>query len=365
MVNSLSHFGVGFLIAAVLGFKGWERICLGLLAVLPDLDFIPNFLFFAIEDMFSYEVRTQLFYIMVHREFFHSLLFILIVTVILWLWKKNNKFTIAGFFVLLSHFFLDYATSWKMRPMYPFVEEASTLGSIDFFDPIVTIISLIPVAILLLDYRFGRLKEINYRSKLNRLTITFKANEKQIYQVLFIVLLVWCAITPFTKLLLVSDVAAQENTELVYQDTYPIAFGKFLTAYSYNESHYKVMEISYWSGIEQSVHVPKIANKGTSSSSDAMMSYVKASYDLYSTTPGQQIDFPVFSVYKENDSIEVTIRDARSEFVLFWTYFVVEYKFVFDSGNPGCNYTAYYTDQQGETREVPNNWFLENDKCLE
>ena len=120
MVNSLSHFGVGFLIAAVLGFKGRERICLGLLAVLPDLDFIPNFLFFAIEDMFSYEVRTQLFYIMVHREFFHSLLFILIVTVILWLWKKKQQIYYSRVFCFVKPLFFGLCNFMEDETYVPF-----------------------------------------------------------------------------------------------------------------------------------------------------------------------------------------------------------------------------------------------------
>lgn len=106
MVNSISHFGIGFLIASFLGFKGRERVYLGLIAVIPDLDFIPNIIFLSIEDALTYELRTQLFYLMVHREFMHSLLFILIITSILWFWKKTGYLHLQAFSYCLATFFL-------------------------------------------------------------------------------------------------------------------------------------------------------------------------------------------------------------------------------------------------------------------
>ncbi|WP_269851275.1 metal-dependent hydrolase [Methanosarcina horonobensis] len=48
----------------------------------------------------------------------HSILFILLVTLFIWLRTKDRLFTAAGFAAILSHSYLDYATSWKMRPLY-------------------------------------------------------------------------------------------------------------------------------------------------------------------------------------------------------------------------------------------------------
>jgi len=45
MVNTLSHLGVGLLIALALGFKGKKRNVVAFLSILPDLDFIPYTLF--------------------------------------------------------------------------------------------------------------------------------------------------------------------------------------------------------------------------------------------------------------------------------------------------------------------------------
>jgi len=39
MVNTLSHLGIGLLIALALGYKGKKREILAFLAILPDMDF--------------------------------------------------------------------------------------------------------------------------------------------------------------------------------------------------------------------------------------------------------------------------------------------------------------------------------------
>ncbi|HNW37942.1 MAG TPA: metal-dependent hydrolase, partial [Methanosarcina vacuolata] len=84
MVNTLSHLGIGLLIALAFGFKGNKRNALGFLAILPDLDFIPYILFALISSSVSHETRNQLFYLLGHREFLHSILFILLVTLFIW-----------------------------------------------------------------------------------------------------------------------------------------------------------------------------------------------------------------------------------------------------------------------------------------
>jgi membrane-bound metal-dependent hydrolase YbcI (DUF457 family) len=93
MVNTLSHLGIGLLIAMTLGFKGKKRNILGFLAILPDLDFIPYILFAVVSGSVSHETRNQLFYLLGHREFMHSILFILLVTLLIWLKTKDRLFT--------------------------------------------------------------------------------------------------------------------------------------------------------------------------------------------------------------------------------------------------------------------------------
>ena len=83
MVNTLSHLGIGVLIALALGFKGQKRGVLAFLSIPPDLDFIPYILFALVSDNVSHQVRTQLFYLFGHREFMHSILFILLVMLLI------------------------------------------------------------------------------------------------------------------------------------------------------------------------------------------------------------------------------------------------------------------------------------------
>jgi len=97
MVNTLSHLGIGLLIALALGFKGKKRNTVAFLAILPDLDFIPYILFALVSDSVSHETRNQLFYLLGHREFMHSIVFILLVTLFIWLKTKDRLFTAAGF----------------------------------------------------------------------------------------------------------------------------------------------------------------------------------------------------------------------------------------------------------------------------
>jgi len=111
MVNTLSHLGIGVLIALTLGFKEQKRGVLAFLSISPDLDFIPYILFALVSDSVSHQVRTQLFYLFGHREFMHSILFILLVTLLIWLKTKDRLFTAAGFAAIFSHSYLDYATS--------------------------------------------------------------------------------------------------------------------------------------------------------------------------------------------------------------------------------------------------------------
>ncbi|WP_243684803.1 metal-dependent hydrolase [Methanosarcina barkeri] len=228
--------------------KEKKRNALGFLAILPDLDFIPYFLFALISGSVSHEARNQLFYLLGHREFLHSILFILLVTLFIWIKTKDRLFTAAGFAAIFSHVYLDYATSWKMRPFYPFSTETSTLGAIYFFDPLANILPLLPIFFLLVAYMKSRGK---WKGKFNNFCALVTKNRSKLYPALLIVLVVWIAVLPVAKLFLVNYISGSEGAKISYQDTYPSSVGKFISAYSYNSTHYRIMEVSYWSGIEK------------------------------------------------------------------------------------------------------------------
>jgi inner membrane protein len=352
MVNTLSHLGIGLLIALALGFKGKKRNTLGFLAILPDLDFIPYIVFALISGSVSHEARNQLFYLLGHREFMHSILFILLVTFFIWLKTKDRLFTAAGFAAIFSHVYLDYATSWKMRPLYPFSTGTSTLGAVYFFDPLANILPLLPIFVLLAAYMKGRGK---WNGKFNNFCAFVTKKRSKLYPVLLIVLVVWLlAVLPVAKLFLVNYISGAEGTKISYQDTYPSSFGEFITAYPYNSTHYKIIEVSYWSGIEKSDYIEKINVTGAVPDASA---YIERAGKLYSTAVPQEIDYPVYSVSEENGSVTVTLSDARNPYVKFWAYFKTVYRFVFDKGSG--EYVAYASRQGGREERLEENWFGE------
>jgi inner membrane protein len=183
MVNSLSHLGIGLLIALALGFKGKKRNIVAFMAILPDMDFIPYILFVLVSGSVSHETRNQLFYLLGHREFMHSILFILLVTLFIWLKTKDRLFTAAGFAAIFSHVYLDYATSWKMRPFYPFSTDASIMGAVYFFDPLANLLPLLPVFIVLVAYMKSRGK---WNGKFDNFCSFVTENRSKFYSTLLI-----------------------------------------------------------------------------------------------------------------------------------------------------------------------------------
>ncbi|AKB51182.1 hypothetical protein MSBRW_1929 [Methanosarcina barkeri str. Wiesmoor] len=85
-------------------------------------------------------------------------------------------------------------------------------------------------------------------------------------------------------------ISGAEGAKISYQDTYPSSVEKFISAYSYNSTHYRIMEVSYWSGVEKSDYIEKINLTGAIPDTFA---YVERAGKLYSTAVPQKIDYPV------------------------------------------------------------------------
>lgn len=352
MVNTLSHLGIGFLIALALSFKGKKRNAVAFLSILPDLDFIPYIFFAIISGSVSHETRNQLYYLLGHREFMHSILFIMLVTLFIWLKTKDRLFTVAGFAAILSHSYLDYATSWKMRPFYPFSTESSIMGAVYFFDPLANLLPLLPLFIVFVGFQKSRGR---WNGKFNNFCTFVTHNRSRLYRTLAVVLLVWLAVLPVAKFFLVNQISEAEGTRINYQETYPVSPGRFLTAYEYNDTHFKIMEISYLSGIERSDFIEKVNSTGGVSDASA---YVERVEKLYSTAVPQEIDYPVYSVSEneDNGTVTVLLGDARNPYVENWAYFRTVYRFVFDKESG--EYEAYVSIQEEEEEEkLEKNYF--------
>ncbi|RXA19459.1 metal-dependent hydrolase [Methanosarcina sp. MSH10X1] len=349
MVNVISHMGVGLLIGLALSLKGDKLRAVVLLSVLPDLDYILYSAFVFANINLSPENRNQLFYLIGHREFMHSILFILLITSLLWFRTKNWLFTVGGFQSLFFHSYLDYVTSWKMRPLYPFSTDTSIMGAVYFFDPLLNLLPVLPLFIVII----GNLSHRRIiKGKIKRFC-TFIANiDDKLYASLIILLLFWLALMPISKAFLINNISLTEETEISYQSTYPESVNRFLTAYSYNSTHYKVLKISYLSGIEESSYVEKVSVEGNISDSGA---YVKRAENLYRAGVSQEIDYPIYKVSESNDTVTVVLSDARNPYLADVAYFKSFYRFVFDRSS--VEYEVYAGMYGGREERLGRNWF--------
>lgn len=349
MVNSLSHLGVGVLIGLALGLKGNKLRFVAFLSVFPDLDYILYSGYLSLNNGLSHEFRNQLFYLFGHREFMHSVLFIFLVTLLIWFKTKDWIFTIGGFQSLFFHSYLDYVTSWKMRPLYPFSTHASVMGAVYFFDPLLNLLPLFPLILIILVNLGHRVK---LKGKLNDLfNIVLKFDDK-LYACLILMLLFWLTFMPVSKGFLINYISRAEEAEISYQNTYPESMNRFITAYSFNSTHYKVLQISYLSGIEKSEYVEKVSIDGNISDANK---YIENAEKLYREGVPQEIDYPVYSISEENNSVAVVLSDARNPYFRDWAYFKSYYRFVFNKENE--EYEVYASVQGGPEEKLSRNWF--------
>lgn len=400
MVNTLSHIGIGLLLAHVLGLKGRKRLGLVLLSVIPDLDYLGYSLFTLISGGVSHEARTQLFFLLGHREFTHSVFFAFMVALLIWLKTKDRAFTFGGFLAVFLHIFLDYTTSAKMRPFYPFSTNESALRAIYPFDPVLNVLPLLPLFIVAAEYMKNRgqwntknkgswntkIKSSwnvknkdnwNIKSK-NKWNLEFKdrwsirsrdilnrklsglngfhsfvnRNEGKFYASFIIVLLIWTTMFPVAKVFLVDRISRAEGTEISYNDTYPISIGKFLATYSFSDSQYKLLEVSYWSGVEKSFYVEKVTVAGDVPEAST---YAEKAGKLYSNSVPQAIDYPVYSISEKDGYVTVILSDARNPYVKNWPYFDTVYRFVFD--RESGEYEVYESHYGRAEKKLDKNYF--------
>ena len=349
MVNTLSHLGIGFLIGMALGLKGKKLKIVAFLSALPDLDIIPYSIFISVSNSLTHETRNQFFYLFGHREFMHSILFISLITFLIWFKTRNLIFTLGGFQSILSHVYLDYITTWKMRPLYPFSTDASIMGAVYFYDPLINLLPLLQLFIVTV---IGLKQKGILNGKFNNLCSFIMRSDDKLYASLIFMLLLWLVFMPVSKAFLVNHVSGMEEARISYQNTYPESMNKFLTAYSFNSTHYKVMKISYLSGTEKSSYVEKISVNGDIP--DAPI-YIEKSRKLYSSGVLQEIDYPVYEVSEDDGFVIVTLSDARNPYAESWAYFKSVYRFIFDKESG--KYQVYASVQGGNEEKLGENWF--------
>lgn len=350
MVNTISHLGVGILIALALGLRGKKLNIVAFLSVLPDLDVIPYSVFISVSNSLTHEIRNQFFYLFGHREFMHSIIFIALVTFLIWVKTRDLIFTFGGFQSILSHVYLDYITTWKMRPFYPFSTDSSIIGAVYFYDPFLNLLPLLPLLIMIVI----SLKQMGIlNGKFNNFYIFLNRSGDKLYASLILVFLLWLIFMPVSKAFLINQISGTEEAQISYQNTYPESTNKFLTAYSFNSTHYKIMKISYLTGIEKSEYVDKVSINGNVPDAQA---YIERARNLYSSAVPQEIDYPVYEVSEDEGFVTVTLSDARNPYVENWAYFKSAYRFIFNEENG--EYQVYASVQGGDEEKLGENWFM-------
>ncbi|WP_410507201.1 metal-dependent hydrolase [Methanosarcina hadiensis] len=350
MVNILSHLGVGILIALALGLRGKKLYIVALLSILPDLDIIPYSVFISVSNSLTHEARNQFFYLCGHREFTHSILFISLITSFIWIRSRDLIFTLGGFQSLLSHVYLDYITTWKMRPFYPLSTDASIIGAAYFYDPLLNLLPLLPFLII---FAIGLEKKRIMNGKFNKLYSFMNRSDDKLYASMVLVFLLWLTFMPVSKAFLINHISGSEEAQISYQNTYPESTNRFLTAYSFNSTHYKIMKISYLSGVEESEYVEKISVNGNIP--DASV-YIERAKRLYSSGVPQEIDYPVYEVSEDDGLVTVTLSDARNPYTENWAYFKSVYRFIFNKESG--EYQVYASVQGDSEEKLGENWFI-------
>lgn len=283
-----------------------------------------------------------------------------------------------------------------MRPFYPFSTNESALRALYPFDPVINVIPLLPVFIVAAEYMKNRDKwslgtgdkwnlknakrwpfegmeswslkkrySLKNRDMLSRKLSGLKKlsvlngfhgfvnrHEGKFYASFILVLLVWTTIFPIAKILLIDSISREEGTEISYNDTYPISIDKFLAAYSYDDARYKLLKVSYWSGVEKSFYVEKVTVTGDIPNASA---YAERAGRLYGNSVPQAIDYPVYSVSEKDGAVTVILSDARNPYVKNWPYFDTVYRFVFD--RESGEYEVYESHYGRAEKKLDKNYF--------
>src|SRR5690606_36377906 len=138
----------------------------------------------------------------------------------------------------------------------PIITYTSIMRAVYFFDPLLNFLPLLPPFIVIMG-SLSNMKKIN--GKIRSFCTLISNIDDKLYSSLILLLLVWLTFMPISKAFLINHISEIEEAEISYQSTYPESVDKFLTAYSYNSTHYKVLRVGYLSGIEESFYVEKVS----------------------------------------------------------------------------------------------------------
>jgi inner membrane protein len=94
-----------------------------------------------------------------------------------------------------------------MHPFYPFSTDASVMGAIYFFDPLLNLLPLVPFLIVIVGNLRNRGK---LKGKQNNFYTVVSGIEDKLYALLILMLLFWLTFMPVSKAFLVNRISDVE-----------------------------------------------------------------------------------------------------------------------------------------------------------
>ncbi len=351
---------MGLIIATAFGYRGKRRWIIGFISMVPDLDVATGIIFSIIDYLFSLEIGThnQMFLLLAHREFSHSILMIAIYVLIIALIRRDRKFTAGSSLTLMSHFLMDYLSTWKMRPFYPFTAESSTMGVMNFFDPVITAITIFVIPLVVIDEvkSHGR-----WKKWFNSLEDLWRRKGKKIAVWSLVGMVVYTGIHIGAKGILIDALEEQYDAEISYTDSYPIVPYVYVSAYSLNTTHYRVIKSSVLTGRSESMIVQKY--RLFNFSEEEVAPYVGRVMELYSNSLPGEIDYPVIRFREISewsstpglDNVTIDLFDARIVISNITAYYHVQYRFEFQGSVD--EFRVFIKEDSSNWVRAPNRWF--------
>ena len=357
MPSPVAHYGLGLLIAWVLGYRRKEGMKLAVLATIPDLD-VATTVLFELASYFmtmSHDAYISWGYFAFHREFFHSIFFIILISGIIYAWTRDWKYTGAAALMQLSHISLDYITTWGLRAFFPISMERVSLNGVGFFDAVFNIITaLVVVAYIIYQVSHTKWFKSKYRDldlRMPRFRCIFERSHKFVL-VFIIVYLV--AMVGFKEACLYnrSDWDKVESDQAI-----PNGFYKYVYCVDKNDTVYKVVNMDVLAGSDEYLFLKKsdvICNDNMSWSN---FSFTQTQLEarvkgLVENEGTQVIKYFTFRINLTKDGAKVRVFDARRELVGSTIPQNEGYVFVFKTGL--SEFKAYYDSEYMGENSVLN-----------
>jgi inner membrane protein len=351
---------MGLIIATAFGYRGKKRWIIGFISMVPDLDVVTGILLSILDHTFGLDITThnQLFLLLAHREFSHSILMFAFYILIIAMISKDRRFTGASSLTLLSHFLMDYLTTWKMRPFYPFTADSSTLGVMNFFDPVITSITIFVIPLVIIDEVKSRGR---WKRRFNGLEAFWRKKGKRLMIWVLLGMVVYSGLHIGAKRVLVNALENEYEAEISFADSYPIVPYVYVSAFSVNSTHYKVIMTSLLTGKSESILVQKY--RLNHFSEEEVAPYAARAMELYTNSLPGEIDYPVIRFREikdwagtpQLDNVTIDLFDARIVISNITAYYNVQYRFEFRGSTD--EFRVFIKEDNLEWSRAPNRWF--------